>query len=213
MVNTDLAFAVAATVSVFAIVDPAGTLPFFVTLTDGFTPEDKRVVLHRAIIVLGATLALFALFGRYLFEAFGFTLFAFEIAGGILLFFVAYEMLNGQTARTKLTEKDRDEALRRRDEISIVPLGIPLLAGPGAISTVMIYEGNAGADPFRFLAVFVAIAITTAASFVILHYGQFIFRRLGRIGIMAISRVMGLLLAAVAVQFVINGIVGTIHLF
>jgi multiple antibiotic resistance protein len=212
-VEVNLPFAVAAIVSVFAIVDPAGTLPFFVALTDGFDAEDRRVVLQRAVLVLGLTLALFALFGRFLFQAFGFTLYAFEIAGGILLFLVAYEMLNGMTARTKLTEKDREEALRHRDEISIVPLGIPLLAGPGAISTVMIYEGYAGSNIFDVLSVFLAIGLTTMATWLILHFGQRIFRYLGRIGIMAISRVMGLILAAVAVQFVINGIFGTVRLF
>ncbi len=117
-------------------------------------------------------------------------------------------MLNGQTARAKLTTADREEALARRDELSVVPLGIPLLAGPGAISTVMIYEGTAGTDIALNLAVFVAIGVTTALSWFILFYGRRLFRFLGRIGVMAIARIMGLLLAAVAVQFVLNGILG-----
>lgn len=210
--NDDIPFLIAVCVSVFAIVDPPGTVPFFVALTDGFDQKDRRIILDRAVLVLGVTLTLFALVGTYLFAAFGFTLDAFEIAGGILLFTVAYDMLHGQVGKTRITTADRDDALARRDELSVVPLGIPLLAGPGAISTVMIYEGNAGGDPLRFLAVFVAIGITTVASWVILHYGEGIFRRLGRIGIMAMSRVMGLLLAAVAVQFVLNGILGAVHL-
>lgn len=207
---TNIPFMVAAAASIFAIVDPLGTLPFFVTLTDGFSPEDKRIIINRSTLVLGLILAVFALFGRYLFAAFGFTLYAFEVAGGILLFFVAYEMLNGQTAKARLTSADREEALTRRDELSIMPLGIPLLAGPGAISTVMIYEGAAGFDLTANLAVFGAIGITTALTWVILRYGQGIFHFLGRIGVMAVARVMGLLLAAVAVQFVLNGVLGAI---
>jgi multiple antibiotic resistance protein len=196
-------------VTVFAIVDPIGTLPFFVSLTAGFSPEDRNVILHRATLVLGGVLTLFALFGRFLFQAFGFTLAAFEVAGGILLFMVAYDMLRGEVTRVKLTPQDREEAIERRDELSVVPLGIPLLAGPGAISTVMIYEGSASNTPLAVLATFVAIAITTAATFFILRWGQPILNSLGRVGVMAMTRVLGLLLAAVAVQFVINGILAT----
>jgi multiple antibiotic resistance protein len=196
-------------VTVFAIVDPVGTLPFFVSLTTGFSPEDRGIILRRAVLVLGGVLTLFALFGRFLFQAFGFTLAAFEIAGGILLFMVAYDMLRGEVTRVKLTPQDRDEAIERRDELSVVPLGIPLLAGPGAISTVMIYEGSASNTPLAVLATFVAIAVTTAATFIILRFGQPILGSLGRVGVMAMTRVLGLLLAAVAVQFAINGILAS----
>ncbi|MGD1100336.1 MAG: MarC family protein [Thermoplasmata archaeon] len=199
---------VAVFVTIFALVDPLGALPFFVSLTDGFSEADRSIVRRRAVIVLGSVLGVFALVGRFLFEAFGLTLAAFEIAGGILLFIVAYDMLHGEVTRTKLTNEDREEAAARRDEIAVVPLGIPLLAGPGAISTVMIYEGSAGDDPVMVAAVFLAIAVTTVLAFFILRYGQKIFRYLGKTGIMAMTRVLGLLLAAVGVQFVVNGIFG-----
>jgi MarC family membrane protein len=202
----ELGFLIAVVVSVFAIVDPIGTLPFFVALTEGFSEVDREVVLRRAVIVLGAVLSVFALAGRFVFAAFGFTLAAFEIAGGILLFWVAFEMLNGEVTRTRLGDADRADALARRDEISVVPLGVPLLAGPGAISTVMIYEGSAGSDPFSILATFVAIAVTTAATFLTLRFGPAILRSLGRVGVMALTRVLGLLLAAVGVQFVLDGV-------
>jgi multiple antibiotic resistance protein len=204
--TNDLAFAGAVIVSVFAIVDPIGTLPFYVALSEGFSPEDRRLIRNRSVAVLGVLLTVFAVFGRFLFGAFGFTLQAFEIAGGILLFVVAYEMLQGEIGKTRLTEQDRAEALARRDEISVVPLGIPLLAGPGAISTVMIYEGTAGTDPFALSATFIAIGVTTAATWIVFRYGERILRYVGRVGAMALSRVLGLLLAAVGVQFVINGI-------
>jgi multiple antibiotic resistance protein len=199
---------VAVFVTIFALVDPIGAVPFFVSLTEGFSEADRRIVRRRAVIVLGSVLGVFALVGRFLFAAFGLTLAAFEIAGGILLFIVAYDMLHGEVTRTKLTNEDREEAIARRDEIAVVPLGIPLLAGPGAISTVMIYEGSAGGDPFMVVVVFLAIAVTTVAAFFILKYGQKILRYLGKTGIMAMTRVLGLLLAAVGVQFVVNGIFG-----
>jgi multiple antibiotic resistance protein len=205
-VTYDLAFVGAVTVSVFAIVDPFGALPFFVALTSGFPEPDRRFVRDRAVLVLVALLAAFAVFGRFLFAAFGFTLQAFEIAGGILLFIVGYQMLQGEIARTKLTEEDRTEALARREEISIVPLGIPLLAGPGAISTVMIYEGTAGSDPVALLATFFAIAVSGAATWVTFRYGARILEAMGRAGVMALSRVLGLILAAIGVQFVVTGV-------
>ena len=207
---TDFYVYIAIVVSVFAIVDPLGTLPFFVSLTAGFTEADRDVILRRCVLVLGGVLTLFALVGRFLFQAFGFTLAAFEIAGGVLLFMVAYDMLRGEVTKVKLTPQDRDDAIARRDELSVVPLGIPLLAGPGAISTVMIYEGNASNNPLAILATFVAIAVTTVATFFILRYGQPILRALGRVGVMAMTRVLGLLLAAVGIQFVIDGISATV---
>jgi multiple antibiotic resistance protein len=203
---TDVAIYAAIVVTVFAIVDPVGTLPFFVALTEGLSMEDRDIVSRRAVIVLGAVLALFALLGRFLFAVFGFTLGAFEIAGGILLFLVAFDMLQGEVTRTKFTTQDRDAAIAHRDEIAVVPLGIPLLAGPGAISTVMIYEGSAGSDPWVVVATFVAILVTAAATFVILRLGPRILNRLGRTGIMAMTRVLGLILAALGVQFVLNGV-------
>jgi len=205
---TELLVYVAVFVTVFALVDPIGAVPFFVSLTDGFSEADRRIVRRRAVLVLGSVLGVFALVGRFLFAAFGLTLAAFEIAGGILLFIVAYDMLHGEVTRTKLTNEDREEAIARRDEIAVVPLGIPLLAGPGAISTVMIYEGSAGGDPAMVVVVFLAIAVTTALTFFILKYGQKIFRYFGKTGIMAMTRVLGLLLAAVGVQFVLNGVFG-----
>jgi multiple antibiotic resistance protein len=207
---TDFYVYIAIVVSVFAIVDPLGTLPFFVSLTAGFTEADRNVILRRCVLVLGGVLTLFARVGRFLFQAFGFTLAAFEIAGGVLLFMVAYDMLRGEVTKVKLTPQDRDDAIARRDELSVVPLGIPLLAGPGAISTVMIYEGNASNNPLAILATFVAIAVTTVATFFILRYGQPILRALGRVGVMAMTRVLGLLLAAVGIQFVIDGISATV---
>jgi MarC family membrane protein len=200
-------FLIAVVVSVFALVDPIGMLPFFVGLTDTFSESDREVVLRRAVVVCGAVLTVFAVAGRFLFAAFGFTLQAFEIAGGVILFLVAYDMLSGEMTRTKVAPGDAEEAHQRRDEIAVVPLGIPLLAGPGAISTVMIYEGEAGSDPLSVAATFVAVAVATISTYFILRYGQRIIRALGRIGVVAIARVMGLLLAAVAVQFIINGLI------
>jgi len=209
---SDLYFYLAIVATLFAIVDPIGTLPFYVSLTQGFSSADRGVIVQRCCIVLGSVLAVFALVGRFLFMLFGFTLYAFEIAGGILLFYVSFDMLRGEITKVRLSAEDREDAIARRDEVSVVPLGIPLLAGPGAISTVMIFEGSAPDTLLATIATFVAIGVTTVATFFILRYGPRILDSVGRVGIMAMTRVLGLILAAVGVQFVINGILGAFSL-
>lgn len=200
----DVAFAATAMASIFAVVDPIGVTPFFSLLTEDMTAEEKRRVIVRTCIVCGSTLTFFALFGQWIFTAFGFTLPAFRIAGGILLFGVAFEMLHGERPRSRLTQQEREETLER-EEVGVVPLGIPLLAGPGAITTVMIYMAQPVAPEDRVF-VFLGIALVVVATYVILHYADRMFRRIGRTGARAIGRIMGLLLAAIAVEFVIDGV-------
>lgn len=209
MSATDIAFAGAVIASVFALVDPFGTLPIYTALTHGFSPKDRSVARARSVIVAGVVLTVFAVAGRFLFTVFGFTLAAFQIAGGILVFLIGYEMLQGKIGNMRLTAEDQAEAVGQAEEISVVPIGIPLLAGPGAISTVMIYEGTAGGDPWEILATFIAIAIAVAGTWLVFRLGEKILQRMGRVGVMAVARVMGLILAAVGVQFVVNGILAT----
>src|SRR5947199_5675878 len=141
-----------------------------------------------------------------IFAGFGFTIPAFKIAGGVLLFGVALEMLHGERPRSRLTAQEREETLER-DEVAIVPLGIPLLAGPGAITTVMIYMTAPVSDSADKMFVFAGILVAVLSALVLLHNADRIFRKIGRTGTRAFGRIMGLLLAAIAVQFVIDGII------
>lgn len=206
----DVAFGATAMASIFAIVDPIGVVPFFSVLTEDMTPEEKRRVILKSCLVATTTLLVFAVFGQWIFAAFGFTIPAFRIAGGLLLFAVGFEMLHGERPRTKMTDRERQEALER-DAVGVVPLGIPLLAGPGAITAVMIYMTAPTALEDKMF-VFAGIFVAVAAAFVLLRFADRIFRRIGRTGARAIGRIMGLLLAAVAVQFVIDGVVGAARL-
>lgn len=194
--------------TLFVIVDPIGMLPFFVSLTQGFSPSDRQYVIQRSTIFATILLLGFALLGRYIFALLHFTIYAFEIAGGILLFAIAFDMLFGDTPRTKLSPMDREDLLSRREEVGIVPLGMPLLAGPGAISSVVIYAQASQGSLAGSLALYAAIVVVMIVSYVALRLGVQILDRVGRVGLVAISRVMGLLLAAIAVQFVIDGVVG-----
>jgi len=205
----ELYFAITVIVAVFAIVNPIGNVSFFVALTQGYSHKERSAVIRKVVTVAAAVLAVFALVGNYIFQIFSISVPAFRIAGGIILLTIAFSMLQGHHPKTKVTDRDKEEALARED-IGIVPLGIPMFAGPGAITTVMIYMAEArteGLDLALIGVVLAAIAITMTASFVILFYGEKIFERIGRMGTLAFSRIMGLLLAAMAVQFVMDGII------
>ncbi len=206
----DVAFGATAMASIFAIVDPVGVIPFFSVLTEDMTAEQKRQVISKSCIVATAILGVFAVFGQWIFDAFGFSIPAFEIAGGVLLFAVAFEMMHGERPRTKMTESERTETLERED-VGVIPLGIPLLAGPGAITTVMIYMTHPVPDPMDKMFIFAGILAAVLTTFFLMHYADRIFKRIGRTGTKVVGRIMGLLLAAIAVQFVINGIVGAIR--
>src|SRR5436190_13406076 len=201
----DLAFGATAMASIFAIVDPLGVVPFFSVLTEDLWAVQKQDIVSKACLTATITLGVFAVFGQWIFAGFGFTIPAFKIAGGALLFGVALEMLNGERSRSRLTPQEREETLQR-EEVSVVPLGIPLLAGPGAITTVMIYMTAPVSDPTDKLFVFAGILVAVLSAF-LLHNAERIFRKIGRTGTRALGRVMGLLLAAIAVQFLIDGIV------
>lgn len=203
----DVAFGATAIAAIFAVVDPVGVVPFFAILTEGMDPSAKRKIIVRSCLVAALTLGFFGVFGQLVFAAFGFSIPAFEIAGGIMLFAVAFEMMQGQRPNTKLTESEREETLERED-VSVIPLGIPLIAGPGAITTVMIYMTRTTGDPLDKVFVFAGIAVAILTTFAMMHSADRIFRRIGRTGTRAIGRIMGLLLAAVAIQFIISGVVG-----
>lgn len=205
----DLYFAITVIVAVFAIVNPVGNVSFFVALTAGYTHKEKTAVIRKVVTVAAIVLAIFALAGQYIFEVFGISIPAFRIAGGMILLVIAFSMLQGRHPKTKVTDRDKEEALAR-EAIGIVPLGIPMFAGPGAITTVMIYMAEANTDGIDFTMIALilgAIMITALASYVILFYGEKIFERIGRMGTLAFSRIMGLLLAAIAVEFIMRGII------
>ncbi len=203
----DVAFAATSFAAIFAIVNPVGATSFFVVLTQDYTPELKKRVIQKAILAATATLIIFALVGTGIFAFFGTTLPAFEVAGGILLFRIGLSMMQGERPRTQLTQQDREEALQK-EMVGVVPLGIPMFAGPGAITTVIVLMTGAYQpfDVVQILVVVAAIAVTMAIGWFLLSNADRIFRRIGRMGVYAFSRIMGILIAAVAVQFVFTGI-------
>ena len=208
-------FSITTFVAIFAIVNPIGAMTFFVVLTRAYPKTMKTRVIQKAVLAATIALLVFAFVGNYIFLLFGTSIPAFRIAGGVLLFSIAFAMMQGERSRTQLTPQDRQEALER-EAVGVVPLGIPMLAGPGAITTVMVLMAEASApdlDTLRIGIILASIVATMAVSWIMLAYADRIFRRIGRMGAYAISRIMGLILAAIAVQFVILGIQGAIQLY
>ncbi len=196
-------FALVTFTSMLFIVDPIAAVPTYLVITQGETPDERRRTALRACIAMTVLLTLFAATGTLLFRAFGITLPAFRTAGGLILWFVAMDMLHGE----RRTQEGRDELVegQAKEDVALTPLAIPMLAGPGAISTAIVVAGQAHGLA-QTIVVYAAIALTGAISFVSLRLGEPLLTRLGKTGIRVVTRVMGLILAAVAVQFVFSGV-------
>jgi len=200
-----LEFAISALVTLFVVVDPAGLVPTFLAVTEGLPRRARRDVALRASLIAGAILIGTALLGDALFRALGISLPAFRIAGGLLLFSIAFEMVFGVRMRREgaAAEQAVEEHVRN---IAAFPLAIPLLAGPGAITATVLLAGRAAGNLLLtglLLAVVVFVALSCFVAFI--SAGQ-ISRLLGLTGNIVLSRLLGVLLAALAVQFVVDGI-------
>jgi multiple antibiotic resistance protein len=189
--------------SILFLVDPIAVVPTFLAITQGETEERRRATARRACIAATILLVVFTAAGNLIFRAFGITLPAFRIAGGAILWLVAMDMLRGERP-TQESEAELDEG-RRKEDVALTPLAMPLLAGPGAISTAMVLSGQAR-TPARMAVLYASIVVTMLISWILLRVGDRVMSRFGHTGIRVTMRIMGLMLAAVAVQFIVTGI-------
>jgi multiple antibiotic resistance protein len=189
--------------SVLFIVDPIAAVPAYLVVTQNETPARRRRTALRACVAMTILLVLFAAAGSFIFSALGITLAAFRVAGGLILWLVALDMLRAQRS----TQESREELAEgeAKDDVALTPLAIPILAGPGAISTAMVLASQA-----RSLAdsavVYGAILLTALVSYLTLCLGERLLGFLGHTGIRVLTRIMGLLLAALATQFILTGL-------
>ena len=199
-------FGLVAFSAVFVVVDPFAAVPFFLAMTGTEDPARRRETARRAALVSGGVLAGFALAGAVVFQLIGVTIAAFKIAGGALLLLTAADMVRTKLPTMRITEREIAEGAAKED-VAVVPLAMPLLAGPGSMATVVVLTGRARAEsPWLAIPVLLAIAATAALSYLILSGASRVDRVLGRTGLNILERVGGLLLAAIAVQFVIDGL-------
>jgi multiple antibiotic resistance protein len=186
------------------LVDPIAAVPTFLIMTANAKREDREHMARRAAWTCLAVLGIFAAGGKLIFRLFGITLPAFKIAGGVILLLIGIDMLQARRSKTKETPGDIEEGLEKAD-VGVIPLGVPMLAGPGSISTVMVLVG--GAPQWWYsIAVFAAIGIIAALSYWILAAADRVRGYLGETGIRILTRMMGLLLTAIALQFMLSGL-------
>lgn len=198
-------FGIRALLTLFVVIDPAGLVPVFVTLAGSRSPQVQAAVARRAVLVAGAVLLSFAVAGGPLLAYLGISVGALRIAGGILLFRIAVDMVFAQFRRETLEE---EAEARAKEDISVFPLAIPLIAGPGALASILILGSEARGVPSLFALVMGAAAVVLLVSYLFLRVSTRLGRLLGQTGINVVTRVLGLILAALAVQYVADGLAG-----
>ena len=198
-------FSVLALSSIFFLVDPFAALPTFLAVTAGSDRQRRKLIARKASLTAFVLLTAFALGGQLIFRVFGITLPAFEIAGGIILLLIGLDMLNARRSPTQETGPEA-EAAAAKEDAGIVPLGIPMLAGPGSITSVMVLVGQAQGQWALIAAVLGAISLTAFACYLVLGNSDRVASALGESGIRILVRIMGLLLVSLAVQYFVNGL-------
>jgi len=204
MTTEALTFFVFAFTSLITLVDPIGFAPVYLSLVEGMSRKEKKSVAKKGAITALMVLISFWLLGRVIFSIFGITVHAFRIAGGILFFKVGMEMLEAKISRRRSTPAEEAEAGEKED-IGYTPIGIPLIAGPGAITSVMILSAEA-TDPLRKGMLLLAIILVMIITYITFIMAGKLTRRFGRTGLRIMQRIMGLILMVMAVQFIINGL-------
>lgn len=199
-------FSLLALSSIFFLVDPFAAIPSFLAITESAEPARRKRMARKAAITCFIVLTSFALGGQLIFRMFGITLPAFEVAGGLILLLIGLDMLQAKRSATQEVSDETEEAAGKEDA-GIVPLGIPMLAGPGAISSVMVLVGQVPHMwQWQMGAILGAIAVTALVSYWVLAGAGRVRRAMGETGIRILVRIMGLLLVALAVQFFVNGL-------
>ena len=196
----DLAFLITAFVTLVVVIDPIGLAPLYMSLTAGMTPAERRRAGLRACIISAGLLTLFGLAGEALLAGIGISMAAFQIAGGLLLFLTALDMLFDRR-----TERRKGHTTEVADP-SVFPLAMPLIAGPGAMASMILLVGELGTDWAMIAALHVVMLVVILLCFVLFLLAIPLERLLGRTGNMVITRLLGMLLAALSVQFVLNGL-------
>ena len=199
----DPTFLLSAFVTLFVVIDPVGLAPLFVALTHGEDARHRRAIALRACAVAFAVLTLFGLAGEAVLGFVGISMPAFRIAGGILLFLTALDMLFERRSQRRARNAEDEED---RPDPSVFPLAIPLIAGPGAIASMILLTGDGGWE--RLAATHVVMAVVLALVLAFFRAAGLIERALGRTGILVVTRLLGMLLAALSVQFVLDGLRG-----
>lgn len=204
LMSQSLSFFATSFITLFAIIDAVGNAPMFLSITPNQTIAERASTARRASIAAFVILSVFTLFGNRIFHFFGITIDAFRIAGGLILLKIALDMLEARTTRTRHTPEEDRENLARED-VAVIPLAIPMLSGPGAISSVIVLTGQT--DDYLMLAVLeAAILLNAAVVWFVLRSSVRIVAYLKETGMRVLTRILGILLASIAVQYIVTGL-------
>ena len=199
----DLTFFIRSFAALFIIIDPIGNVPLFIPLLEKFRERDRRAMVRMAVMIAAITLFLLTITGNFIFNILSIQMYSFRIAGGILLLIISIEMLFGRKSRTDSSEEDLD--VGKNVDIAVTPLAIPLLTGPGAITTGILLFDSARTLLEKAI-VLVDIVLVFLLSYLIISRSNLVYKVMGKTGTRVAIRVMGLMLSAIAVQFIISGI-------
>ena len=197
--------------SLFALINPIGIIPTYIAIIKSYNHKERKSITLRAVLIAFCILITFSLIGTLIFEFFNITIFAFKIVGGILFFRIGLNMVESKISRTKSTPKEEEEALTKED-IAYSPIGIPLIAGPGAITSVMILSEQANMIYDKIIFIF-AITICMILTYIILSAANKLSDKIGTTGLRIIQRIMGIILMVISVQFIIDGITPLIEIW
>jgi multiple antibiotic resistance protein len=207
-INLDLEFFILCFSSLFALINPIGNVPIFITLTENYNQKERNKIALKAIIFSFFVLIMFAQIGDLIFSFYGITIHAFRIAGGILLFKISLDMVESKRSRTKTTPSEMEEA-EEKNEVAYTPIGIPLIAGPGSIASIMILSSEAK----NFLdktTLFATLAIVLIITYIIFKLSKLLSNYFGKSGLRIMQRIMGLILLVISIEFILKGIHDTI---
>ena len=207
-IQSETQFFILCLTTLFTLINPIGIAPLLVVMTERFSKDERVKIAKKGSATALITLLLFAILGSLIFSFFGITLEAFQIMGGILFFRNGLRMLDARVGRSRTTPAEQEES-QESDDIAISPIGIPLIAGPGAITATMLLSSQTP-QIFSYLTLGLSIMVVLTFVYVILRNGDVLMRVLGTSIMRIIQRLMGLILLVIAVQFVINGTISVI---
>lgn len=199
--NHPLSFFLLSLTSFFTLINPLGVMPIFLTMTSGLQAEDRRFTARRAVLAAFVILLVFALTGHLLFEFFGISIDSLKIVGGVIFFLMGQDMLQARLGTTKITDR---EVRKYTQDISITPLAIPMISGPGAITNAIVLMDNSQGYVEKLL-LLVAIGIVSALTYIIIANADKLMKFIGETGNNVLMRIMGLIVMVIAVQFFISG--------
>ena len=194
-----------AALALFAIVDPVGVIPIFLTATMGFSETQRSIAARLAAITVITVLAVFTFIGEPLLAFFNIRIAAFSVAGGLLLLLLALSMVQAHVSPQRQTREEAEEAVEK-DAVGVVPLGVPLLAGPGAITHVIVASGAAPGDLLHQSALLIPIVLVGLSVWLSFRLAPIIARKMGATGIHVVTRLMGLIIAAISIEMIATGL-------